>query len=80
MPILDVPKTLEYLDTTGVTVFSFKRDFFPEFFTREDNIEALQMTNLEILAQTMLIKFQKLRLRCGVRTTQYFWALDVLCC
>ena len=31
--ILDIPKTLEVLETHGVPVVSFKSDTFPEFFT-----------------------------------------------
>ncbi len=30
--ILDIPKTLEYLETQGVPVVGYKTDKFPEFF------------------------------------------------
>lgn len=32
--ILDIPKTLEYLETMGVPVVSYGQDDFPDFFTR----------------------------------------------
>ena len=32
--ILDIPKTLEYLETMGVPVVSYGSDYFPDFFTR----------------------------------------------
>jgi pseudouridine-5'-phosphate glycosidase len=33
--ILDIPLTLEYLETAGVTVLGFKTDAFPAFYTRD---------------------------------------------
>ena len=33
--ILDIPRTLEYLETMGVPVLGFRTDEFPAFFTRE---------------------------------------------
>ena len=33
--ILDIPRTLEYLETMGVPVLGFETDEFPAFFTRE---------------------------------------------
>lgn len=32
--ILDIPKTLEYLETLGVPVYGFRTDEFPAFYTR----------------------------------------------
>ena len=37
--ILDIPKTLEYLETMGVPVVSFGSDFFPDFFTSNSGIK-----------------------------------------
>lgn len=31
--ILDIPKTLEYLETMGVPVVSYGSDYFPNFYT-----------------------------------------------
>ena len=33
--ILDIPRTLEYLETQGVTVVGFQTDIFPAFFVRD---------------------------------------------
>ena len=32
--ILDIPRTLEYLETLGVLVVGYRTDTFPAFFTR----------------------------------------------
>ena len=41
--ILDLPKTLEYLETMGVPVIGFGTDFFPAFYTRSSGLK-LSMT------------------------------------
>jgi pseudouridine-5'-phosphate glycosidase len=38
--ILDIPKTLEYLETMGVPVVSFGQDAFPDFFTPDSGEKA----------------------------------------
>lgn len=37
--ILDIPKTLEYLETMGVPVVSYGQDYFPDFFTQSSGIK-----------------------------------------
>jgi len=37
--ILDIPKTLEYLETMGVPVVSYGSDFFPDFFTSSSGLK-----------------------------------------
>lgn len=37
--ILDIPKTLEYLETMGVPVTSYGSDYFPDFFTSNSGIK-----------------------------------------
>ncbi|MCY1038328.1 pseudouridine-5'-phosphate glycosidase [Staphylococcus nepalensis] len=37
--ILDLPKTMEYLETQGVPVIGYKTDELPAFFTRESGIK-----------------------------------------
>ena len=37
--ILDLPKTMEYLETQGVPVIGYKTDALPAFFTRESGIK-----------------------------------------
>jgi len=39
--ILDIPKTLEYLETMGVPVVSYQSDDFPDFFTRSSGEKAV---------------------------------------
>ena len=36
--ILDLPKTLEYLETFGVPVYGYKTDKFPAFYSSETNL------------------------------------------
>jgi pseudouridine-5'-phosphate glycosidase len=38
--ILDIPKTLEYLETQGVPVIAYRSDDFPAFFTRSSGVKA----------------------------------------
>lgn len=38
--ILDIPRTLEYLETQGVCVAAYKTDEFPAFFTHSSGIKA----------------------------------------
>lgn len=37
--ILDLPATLEYLETQGVTVVGYQTDYFPSFFTASSGIK-----------------------------------------
>ena len=39
--ILDIPKTLEYLETMGVPVVSYGCDDFPDFFTRSSGCRSV---------------------------------------
>jgi len=38
--ILDIPKTLEYLETEGVPVMTYKQDDFPSFFTASSGVKS----------------------------------------
>ncbi len=38
--ILDIPKTLELLETLGVPVISFKSEYFPDFYTPSSGLKA----------------------------------------
>jgi pseudouridine-5'-phosphate glycosidase len=38
--ILDIPKTLEFLETMGVPVVSYGTDYFPDFFTASSGIKS----------------------------------------
>lgn len=37
--ILDIPATLEYLETQGVTVVGYQTDYFPSFFTSNSGVK-----------------------------------------
>jgi pseudouridine-5'-phosphate glycosidase len=39
--ILDIPKTLEFLETMGVPVISYGSDYFPDFFTSNSGIKSV---------------------------------------
>ena len=39
--ILDIPKTLEFLETMGVPVVSYRTDMFPDFFTSNSGIKSV---------------------------------------
>ena len=39
--ILDIPKTLEFLETMGVPVVSYRTDWFPDFFTRSSGVKTV---------------------------------------
>lgn len=43
--ILDLPKTLEYLETKGVTVFGYNTDEFPAFFTTKSGLKCQKIDN-----------------------------------
>lgn len=38
--ILDIPKTLEFLETEGVPVMTYKQDNFPSFFTADSGVKS----------------------------------------
>ena len=50
--ILDVPKTLEVLETLGVPVIGYQTDVFPAFWSRESALQApLRMDNPKTIAE-----------------------------
>lgn len=64
--ILDIPKTLEYLETMGVPVFAMESKDFPAFFTRKSGCKADVCAEHPIdVARTLLVK-EQLGLRGGV--------------
>ena len=48
--ILDLPKTLEYLETKGVLVVGFGTDEFPAFYTRKTGLTIPSVNNAEEVA------------------------------
>lgn len=64
--ILDLPKTLEVLETQGVPVIGYKTSEFPSFYARTSGLKTdFQMNSAEEIAEFMKIKW-KLNLRGGV--------------
>lgn len=64
--ILDIPRTLEYLETKGVTVIGYQCDTLPEFFTREGSCKLQQrMDTVEEIADMLHVK-KSLGLKGGV--------------
>ena len=56
--ILDLPKTLEYLETQGVPVIGYQTDDFPAFYSRTSGLSVdMKADNAEIIAQAMNVKW-----------------------
>jgi pseudouridine-5'-phosphate glycosidase len=55
--ILDIPKTLEYLETRGVPVIAFGQSDFPAFWSRSSGLPApLRMDSAAQIAQSQLMR------------------------
>lgn len=55
--ILDLPKTLEYLETLGVPVIAFGQDDFPAFWSRSSGLKApLRMDSAREIAAAMTMR------------------------
>lgn len=55
--ILDLPRTLEYLETKGVPVVGYGTDTLPQFFTRESEYKLnLRLDTVEEIADMILAK------------------------
>lgn len=64
--ILDLPKTLEYLETKGVEVIGYQTDTFPAFYTRESELSVThRLDEPEAIARLMYAKWH-LPLRGGI--------------
>jgi len=64
--ILDIPKTLEYLETHGVPVITYGQDDFPAFWSRSAGIKSpLRMDDVNIIA-----KSAQMRARLGLKGGQ----------
>lgn len=57
--ILDLPLTLEYLETRGVPVIGFETDEFPAFYTRESGLKLVEKAETaEIIARMLDTKWK----------------------
>jgi len=67
--ILDLPRTMEFLETKGVPVVGYQTDVLPAFYTRTSNIKLpLSVENVEELAAMIHVK-EELSLKGGVLVT-----------
>lgn len=67
--ILDLPRTLEYLETHGVTVVGYQTDELPAFFTRESGHKLnLRLDTVEEIASVIKTK-DELQIPSGVLIT-----------
>lgn len=64
--ILDLPRTLEYLETFGVPVVGFKTSEFPAFYTRESGLKVDYKVDDEIEAAKIIKTKWDLGLKGGV--------------
>jgi pseudouridine-5'-phosphate glycosidase len=64
--ILDLPRTMEYLETKGVSVIGYQTKVLPAFYTRESNIPLLHSVSTpDELAKIVLTK-EELHIRNGL--------------
>lgn len=64
--ILDIPRTLEYLETEGVSVVAYKTDDFPAFYTEKSGCKApCQLDSPEDCARMIEVN-RKLDLKTGI--------------
>jgi pseudouridylate synthase len=64
--ILDLPKTMEYLETKGVSVIGYQTDVLPAFYTRQSDIKLrLSVKDVEELAKIIYTK-EQLELKGGI--------------
>lgn len=65
--ILDIGKTLEFLETQGVAVVGYKTDKFPEFFTSDSGFfVSNKIDNEKEGAELIKISFDELKLKNGI--------------
>lgn len=68
--ILDLPATMEYLETMGVPVIGYKTDIFPEFYSKGKDLKvAARMDSAEQIAR-FAYNHWALGLRSGILVTQ----------
>ena len=67
---MDIPKTLEYLETQGVAVIGFKTEKFPEFFVSDSGYKVSQRLDTEKECASLIdMTFNKLKMQTGILIT-----------
>lgn len=64
--ILDLPKTLEYLETAGVPVIGYGTDEFPAFYSRESGLKTPLRFDDEAQLAKMIVTHWELGLNSGI--------------
>ncbi|MBU1427893.1 pseudouridine-5'-phosphate glycosidase [bacterium] len=64
--ILDLPLTLEYLETMGVPIIGFRTNEFPAFYCRESGLKVDYVVNDEVEAAKIIRAMQDLELGGGM--------------
>ena len=65
--ILDVPRTLEFLETYNVPVIGFNCDKFPEFFFANGESDVkVRLNNEKEVAEFIDMTHNKLKMKCGI--------------
>ena len=59
-PILDLPKTLEILETKGVPVLGFQTDELPAFYTRKSGLKVDHKVEVMLKQQTSSVPRENL--------------------
>ncbi|EAS06624.1 pseudouridine-5'-phosphate glycosidase (macronuclear) [Tetrahymena thermophila SB210] len=68
--ILDIPKTLEYLETEGVPILGYKTDKFPEFFVSDSGFKtSSSIASDKECAEVIHMQFSRLNLQNGILIT-----------
>ena len=67
--ILDIPKTLEYLETMGVPVVTYQSDDFPDFFTRKSGLPTVFRCDTPEECAAMIRSQEELQLNTGILFT-----------
>ena len=65
--ILDIPKTLEVLETLGVPVIAYGQDDLPAFWSRSSGLKSL----LNLQSPAAIANFQKMRDQLGIDPEKY---------
>ena len=57
--LLDLPKTLEYLETRGVPVIGYRTDEFPAFWSRQSGLKVpLRLDSVQEIARFLAVKWE----------------------
>lgn len=64
--ILDLPRTMEYLETKGVPVIGYKTDVLPAFFSAKSDIKLVERADTTEEIAKVIIAKEQLNMHCGL--------------